>query len=125
MGGLFAFPGQTYYGASKAAVKVFSEGLYSELRGSRVGVTVAYPGAIDTNITKHNDAHTAQLEKFSGRFRGTRPRVAAGKIVDAIEAKRFRVVIGIDAKVLSVLYRLAPNATVILIGKVMKKLLKL
>jgi short-subunit dehydrogenase len=124
MGGLFAFPGQTYYGASKAGVKVLSEGLYSELRGSRIGVTVAYPGAIDTNITKHNDAHTAQIEKFSGLFRGTQPRVAARKIIDAIEARRFRVVIGIDAKVLSVLYRLAPKSTVVLIGKVMKKVLK-
>ena len=31
MGGFFPFPGQTLYGASKAGVKLLTEGLYAEL----------------------------------------------------------------------------------------------
>ena len=46
MGALVPFPGQSAYGASKAAVKLFTEGLYAELRGTGVAVTVVFPGAV-------------------------------------------------------------------------------
>lgn len=49
MGGFIPFPGQTVYSASKAAVKILTEGLYSELKGTNVGVTVIHPGAVNTN----------------------------------------------------------------------------
>lgn len=51
MGGFISFPMQTIYGAAKAAVKIFTEGLYAELRETSVKVTVVHPGAIATNIT--------------------------------------------------------------------------
>lgn len=46
MGGLVPVPGQTLYGASKAAVRLLTEGLYAELRGTAVAVSVAFPGAL-------------------------------------------------------------------------------
>jgi len=54
MGGFIPFPGQTIYGAAKAAVKIFTEGLYAELKDSNVNVTVVHPGAIATNITTNS-----------------------------------------------------------------------
>ncbi|PKN83701.1 MAG: short-chain dehydrogenase, partial [Chloroflexi bacterium HGW-Chloroflexi-7] len=51
MGGFLPVPGQTIYGASKAAVKLFTEGLHSELLETNVHVTLVFPGAIKTNIT--------------------------------------------------------------------------
>ena len=64
MGGFFAFPGQTIYGASKAAVKMMTEGLIQELSDTNVQVSVVFPGAVNTNImsnsglenTKNSDA---------------------------------------------------------------------
>jgi NAD(P)-dependent dehydrogenase (short-subunit alcohol dehydrogenase family) len=50
MGGFLPVPGQTIYGASKAAVKLLTEGLNSELLDTSVRVTVVFPGAIATNI---------------------------------------------------------------------------
>jgi NADP-dependent 3-hydroxy acid dehydrogenase YdfG len=50
MGGFLAVPGQTIYCAAKAAVKLMSEGLASELLGTNVHVTVVFPGAVATNI---------------------------------------------------------------------------
>jgi short-subunit dehydrogenase len=47
-------PGQTVYGASKAAVKLLTEGLRSELAGTNVRVTVVFPGAIATNIAANS-----------------------------------------------------------------------
>ena len=54
MGGFLPVPGQTIYGASKAAVKLLTEGLHSELRAHRVRVTVVFPGAVATNITTNS-----------------------------------------------------------------------
>ena len=51
MGGFFPFPGQTVYGASKAAVKLLTEGLYAELLDSQVRVSVIMPGAVSTSIS--------------------------------------------------------------------------
>ena len=45
MGGFLPVPGQTIYGASKAAVKLLSEGLHSELMNTHVMVTVAISGS--------------------------------------------------------------------------------
>ncbi len=55
MGGFLPVPGQTIYGASKAAVKLLTEGLYAELLETNVGVTVIYPGAIGTNIAANSN----------------------------------------------------------------------
>lgn len=123
MGGIFAFPHQSIYGASKAAVKVFTEGLFTELRGTNVGVTVVYPGAIDTDITKNCAAHSDKFDKVKEFYSGTSPRGAAQCIVDGIENNRFRVFIGIDAKILNILYRICPTPTILLLDRIMKKVM--
>ena len=59
MGGFFPFPGQTIYGASKAALKIFTEGLYAELEKTNVRVMIVLPGAMDTNITKNSNVEVS------------------------------------------------------------------
>ena len=54
MGGFLPVPGQTIYGASKAAVKLLTEGLHAECQGTTVHVTVVFPGAVATNITTNS-----------------------------------------------------------------------
>jgi len=121
MGGLFAFPNQSVYGASKAAVKLITEGLFSELRDKNVGVTVIYPGAIATDITKNCGAHSEKFDRIQKKiYGGTSPQAAARCIVDGIEKNQFRVIIGIDAKILSFLYRIFPKFTILLMAKIMK-----
>ncbi len=51
MGGFLPVPGQAAYGASKAAVKLFTEALFAELQDTPVAVTVVFPGGVGTNIT--------------------------------------------------------------------------
>lgn len=120
MGGILAFPNQSIYGASKAAVKVISEGLLTELRDTNVGVTVVYPGAIGTDITKNCGAHDEKFDKVQRMYGGTPPQTAARRIIDAVESGRFKVFIGIDAMILNVLYRISPKLTVLLLGRIMK-----
>lgn len=119
MGGLFAFPNQTVYGASKAAVKLFSEGLYAELRGSAVGVTVVFPGAIRTNLTINCDAHSEKIDRVNRYYKGTSPQTVARRIIRSVENNRFRLHVGVDAKVLSLLYLLSPRLTILLVKRVM------
>jgi short-subunit dehydrogenase len=120
MGGLFAFPNQGVYGASKAAVKVISEGLLTELRGKNIGVSVVYPGAIATDITKNCGAHNEKIDRAKKILKGTSPVTAARCIVDGMEKNRFQIFIGIDVKILAVLYKFFPKSTIVLIGKIMK-----
>ncbi|MEK3683510.1 SDR family NAD(P)-dependent oxidoreductase [Paenibacillus sp. FSL R10-2736] len=49
MGGFLPVPGQTIYGASKAAVKLLTEGLRAELKDTNVKVTLVFPGGVSTN----------------------------------------------------------------------------
>lgn len=55
MGGFLPVPGQSSYGASKAAVKQMTEGLCSELLGANVHVSLVFPGAMATDIKKNSN----------------------------------------------------------------------
>src|SRR5271167_603431 len=60
MGSFVPVPGQTIYGASKAAIKLLTEGLNSELLDTNVRVSVVFPGAIATNIAVNSGALTQE-----------------------------------------------------------------
>lgn len=50
LAGLIGVPGRTAYSATKFAMTGFFEALRAELKPAGVGVTIAYPGAVDTKI---------------------------------------------------------------------------
>lgn len=128
MGGFVPVPGQSIYGASKAAVKLLTEGLHSELQGTGVGVTTIFPGAIGTNIALNSGIMTQEQMKEMAAKAGparktTSVQVAAKAIIDGIENKKFHVLIGQDAKTMYYLSRLMPERAANLIYKNMKDLL--
>lgn len=126
MGGYLPVPGQTIYGATKAAVKLFTEGLYAELLDTNVKVTVIYPGAIGTNITANSGVaipggtQTAEESKF----KVLPADKAAEIIVNAIENDSYSVFVGSDAKFMDFLRRLNPKMATKFIYNQMKSLLK-
>lgn len=122
MGGFLPVPGQTVYGASKAAVKLFTEGLRSELRDTHVGVTIVFPGAVGTNIAQ-NSGLPAPKEGAASGFTFLAPAEAARQIVAGIEAGRYRVLVGKDAWFLDLLVRAAPGFAADFIYRQMKGLL--
>lgn len=123
MGGFFPFPGQTVYGVSKAGVKLLSEGLYSELLGSNVGVSVVFPGATNTNITKNSGVEAIGGDLDASKFPTTSPEAAAEIIISAIEGKKFQAFIGRDSQLMNLLYKLNPKFAVQYIQKQMKALI--
>ncbi|WP_262001992.1 SDR family NAD(P)-dependent oxidoreductase [Microbacterium sp. Mcb102] len=118
---LVAFAGQTAYGASKGAVKQYTEGLYQELRGSSVHVNAIYPGNISTEISKNSGVE--MIGSGGKKVRATTPHDAAREIVTGIERGRFRILVGQDARLLDRLVRIAPRWTTDLIAKQMASVL--
>jgi short-subunit dehydrogenase len=126
MGGFLPVPGQTIYGASKAAVKLLTEGLHSELMDTNVKVTVVFPGAIGTNIAANSgvglNMDSAEAAQQSN-IKMLEPSKAAEIIVDGIEKDRYRVLVGSDSKLMDFIYRLNPEWAAGFIYKQMKYLL--
>jgi short-subunit dehydrogenase len=124
MGGFFPVPGQTLYGASKAGVKLLTEGLYSELTETNVKVTVVFPGAIATNISQNSGvAIEAPAGDSAKSFPTTSAEDAANIIIDGIERDAFQVYVGRDAKMMNLLYRLSPRRATRFMYNQMKGLL--
>ena len=125
MGGFLPVPGQAIYGASKAAVKILTESLASELDGTNVHVTTVFPGAIATDIKSNsglgkdagvNASDCAEIPKGL-----LSPAAAADIIIKATEHKKVRSYVGNDAKLMFRWYRAFPNWASRIIGKKVKE----
>lgn len=121
MGGFFPFPKQTVYGASKAAIKIFTEGLYAETSGTNIHVMVVFPGAIATNITKNSNVEMKGNSSNSS-VKMTSAKDAANQIITGIIKNKFKVYIGSDCKFMKFLYKLNPKMAIDFINKKMKDL---
>lgn len=117
MGGFFPFPKQTIYGASKAALKLFSEGLYSELINTNVHVMVVLPGAINTNIAANSGV---ELNIESSKCKLLEPVEAAKEIIKGMEKNKYKIFLGSDSKFLKVLYKINSKWAINYINKKMK-----
>ncbi|MCU1450478.1 MAG: adh 1 [Acidimicrobiales bacterium] len=71
-------PGESAYGAAKAALSLWSHGLAVDLHGTGVQVTVVSPGPIDTEIWSLDEelSYTGKLYP---------PQVVADAVADAVE----------------------------------------
>lgn len=126
MGGFLPVPGQTIYGASKAAVAQLTEGLRSELMETNVGVTVILPGALDTKIAANSGLDSSFESEHSDLQRLLKPMAAskaAQIIIDSMELDRYRVLVGSDSKLMDLVCRASPKLAADSISKVMKSLL--
>jgi short-subunit dehydrogenase len=126
MGGFLPVPGQSVYGASKAAVKLLTEGLYAELKDTNVGVSVVFPGATATNISENSGVKTptmAEVDSKAQNFPTLAARDAAKIIIHGIEKNKLQIFTGKDSNMMNLLYRINPVYATNLIAKRMKSLL--
>ena len=126
MGGFLPVPGQSVYGASKAAVKLLTEGLYAELLDTAVRVTTVFPGATSTNITTNSGVAAPSMPAGEKQpsFPMLTPEKAAELIVAGMEKDKAQVFTGKDSKMMNRLYRFNPVFATRLIAKQMRSLLK-
>lgn len=121
MGGFFPFPGQTVYGASKAALKLLTEGLYSELLNTNVHVTVVFPGAVATDIAKNSNVDMGATAG-SSNIKMLCPGKASEIIIKGIEKNKFKLYVGNDSKFMNFMYKFNDKYAIKLINKMMKNL---
>lgn len=114
--GLIAPPGQTAYGASKYAVRGFSESLREELRDTSIGLTCVHPAGISTNIAMNaragaatNGQEQVQAREMFTRVARITAAEAAHTIVQGIARRKDRVLIGSDAYRIDWMARLFPT----------------
>lgn len=111
--GLIGVPTQSAYNAAKFAVRGYTEALRQEMAGTNVHVCCVHPGGIKTNIARlARGGDSALTPEERGRefekLAKTTPEVAAQKIISAIEKRKKRLLIGLDAVVISLISRLFP-----------------
>jgi short-subunit dehydrogenase len=125
MGGFLPVPSQTAYGASKAAVSLFTDGLHAELLETSVRVTAVYPGATATNIAANAgiDINVAEMLKKHPAIKMTTASDAAEIILRGMEKNKYHVLVGTDARVMDFVRRLMPERAARLIHAQMRSLL--
>jgi short-subunit dehydrogenase len=114
--GLFGVKTCVPYCTSKFAVRGYTEALRMELARTNIYTTCVHPGGIRTNInvnsklmgSKINEDTKERVNKLFLKQARTSPDIAAQNIVDAIENKKLRLLIGADAKVFDIIVRLFP-----------------
>ena len=93
------------YGASKSASKQFSESFSAELK--RIRVSTVMPGFVRTDIMKNqgiSDKDARLVNKFSADCDKT-----VRKLLRRVRRRKRRIVIGLDARLLSFMYRVFPR----------------
>lgn len=113
--GLLSLPLQSAYNSSKFAVRGFTEALKMEMAGTNVSVHCVHPGGIKTNITnsaKISSPHVERskiLDDFNKQAKTTAEQ-AASIILQGIDKKKRRILVGGDAKLLDRIVRWFPEA---------------
>jgi short-subunit dehydrogenase len=102
---LRTFPGAAVYGATKSAQRGFAEGLWHDLDGTGVGVTIVYPGEIETNLHDH------QREKLPDWRQGQEADVddCAAAIVKGVERDARNVYFPREVRLLRAVHGLSPR----------------
>lgn len=113
--GVIAVPTQSSYNAAKFAVRGYTEALRQEMEESNVHVCCVHPGGIKTNIARAARGGDPQIsvdergDAFE-KMANTTAESAAAQIIHAVEKRKKRLLIGNDAKLISLLTRLFPVA---------------
>jgi len=115
--GIIAFSGQAHYCASKFGVRGFTETLALEMEnaGTGVGVCCVHPGGVKTNVARNaivdylpEGVEKSQQDANFDEVAITPVDRAVTIILDGTAKRKRRILIGKDAKLISVFQRLMP-----------------
>jgi NAD(P)-dependent dehydrogenase (short-subunit alcohol dehydrogenase family) len=116
--GVIAVPTQSAYNAAKFAVRGFTESLREELElaGSCVSASTVHPGGVKTHIVANArlrevegrvETREEAMQQFD-RLARTTSEEAARAILDGVKRNERRILVGLDARILDGVQRLAP-----------------
>jgi NAD(P)-dependent dehydrogenase (short-subunit alcohol dehydrogenase family) len=105
-------PGKTAYASSKGALRSFSESLRLELAGGGIGVTLLYPGPLNTSQVRNGISDSDRRRQLEVEFltrRGLPLDRVARRCLDQLLRNPSRIVVGLDYRLLDMLARLSPQ----------------
>ena len=107
MAGIISVFGYTAYGASKYAVKGFSDALRQEMKLHKIGVSVVYPSDTDTPQLEYENRIKPPETKALGSIGGSMSADEVAKeTISGIERGRYMIIPGLEGKVFYHLNRL-------------------
>ncbi|MBU1019805.1 MAG: SDR family oxidoreductase [Firmicutes bacterium] len=124
MGGFLPVPGQAIYGATKSAVKLFTEALYAELYNTNVNVSIVFPGAIKTDIAKNSGIEMKEGDLENSKIKMTSANDAAKIMLKGVKKEKLRILVGKDAWIMDKYYRLFPVKAIKLMQKMLASIIE-
>jgi len=123
LAGLIGVPGRTAYSATKFAMTGFFEALRAELKPAGVSVTIAYPGAVDTQLRYRGFNAQGRPAGSSGlKEDDMMPVEECGRlIVEGMERRQRDVVMTAKGKVGRFIKLLAPGVVEAMALKALKE----
>ncbi|KNC20288.1 acetoin dehydrogenase [Arthrobacter sp. RIT-PI-e] len=113
--GLVGPAGQTAYSSSKFALRGFTEALRAELRPRGIATTTVHPGGIRTNIASNariggnlSGADVTKAKEDFNKLLTFPADRAAEMMLEAVKARRPRLLIGMSAVIPDIVTRLVP-----------------
>jgi NAD(P)-dependent dehydrogenase (short-subunit alcohol dehydrogenase family) len=111
--GLIGVQTQSAYNAAKFAVRGYTEALRQEMDGTNIHVCCVHPGGIKTNIAQNargGDPGMSSQDRGNEfqKLARTTAESAAAQIIQAIGKRKKRLLIGADARYISLISRLFP-----------------
>jgi len=102
--GFIGVYGYSAYGASKYAVRGFSDVLRSELKPLGIGVSIAFPPDTDTpQLAYENKFKPFETKALTGTAKVLSPQVVAQEIIRGVQRGRYVIIPGLENKLI---YRL-------------------
>ncbi|MDY7039291.1 MAG: SDR family oxidoreductase [Chloroflexota bacterium] len=109
--GIVGIFGYTAYGATKFAVRGFSDALRMELKPYNVHVSVLFPPDTDTpQLQEENKTKPLETKRLSGTVKLASPEQVAMELLRGIQKKKRMIICGTDTKMLYALYSILPSA---------------
>lgn len=109
LAGFLPVPGQATYGAAKAFVLSYTEGLRNELRGTGVTVTALCPGPVDTDFDVVAGFSAGERAATLPSFMWKSADEVARAAIDGLDAGKCRVVPGRINQLVVACCRFAPH----------------
>lgn len=99
------YPTISHYGATKAFLKNFSRSLWYEMKGTGVGVTAVFPGAVDTSLYNFPEQKRRLLRKLGIM---STPEKTVKTALDRMFRKKYRCIPGAFTKIIVFICATAP-----------------
>ena len=113
LAGMVGLYGHAAYSMSKSALRGLSEALQAELSGTQVHLLLVHPGGVQTNLIKNApNLEQGLQEKAHKNFTELSfltPERTVSRIIKAIQRKKNRAIIGLDARLILILKTLFPR----------------